>query len=100
LLAPASDWRAIKDLHQQQAVFRALENGVSLLRPARWGVSVATDAMGRVAARLDHFATEDRMLLAHVPMRGTRTLYARFGDLFAWACVAVLLALVAWRILR
>ncbi|MDX9866555.1 MAG: apolipoprotein N-acyltransferase [Kiritimatiellia bacterium] len=34
--------------HQQQAVFRAVENGVPLVRAANSGVSCAVDAVGRV----------------------------------------------------
>jgi apolipoprotein N-acyltransferase len=91
-LAPASDWQAIDSLHFQMAVFRAIENGVAMVRPSRWGLSGAVDAYGRTLATMDHFTAEQRVMVAQVPTRGVRTVYACVGDLFAWLCVAGLIA--------
>lgn len=88
LLAPSNDWEAIDPLHTHMAAFRAVENGCSLVRPTGHGLSIAVDYQGRVLAATDYFATEDPVMVAHVPIRGTRTLYAAMGDLFAWLCVA------------
>jgi apolipoprotein N-acyltransferase len=82
------------------AIYRAIENGVSLLRPARWADSVATDPYGRVLALMDHFATEDRRMMAWLPVRGVRTVYSQVGDAFAWACVAGFIAISAWAMTR
>ncbi len=87
LLAPYLDWRAIAPLHARIAVFRAIENGVSLVRPASNGLSLAVDYQGRVLAAMDHFAARDRVLRAQIPTRGVATVYSRVGDLFAWLCV-------------
>jgi len=91
LLAPASDWKTIGRLHFQMAVFRAVENGVSMVRAARWGLSGAVDPYGRVLASMDSFGSESRVMVADVPRAGVRTVYARVGDLFAWHCAAGLL---------
>lgn len=96
LLAPASDWREIGELHHVSAVFRAVENGVTLVRATRWGWSSAVDACGRELARLDHFAASERILIAEVPVAGRRTLYARIGDAWAWLCVAGFVGIAAW----
>ncbi len=98
LLVPASDWEAIKQLHLVLAVFRAVENGVTMVRATRWGVSAAVDPLGRVLATMDHFATAERVMVAQVPLASVRTVYARFGDWFAWLCVASLLATIGWSI--
>jgi apolipoprotein N-acyltransferase len=100
LLVPASDWETIKDLHYQIAVFRAIENGVSLVRASRWGVSGAVDANGRALAQMDHFTADQRIMVAQVPTAGVRTLYARVGDLFAWLCLAGLLAAIAISVIQ
>ena len=100
LLAPASDWREIGELHHVAAVFRAVENGVTLVRATRWGWSAVVDACGRELARLDHFAVSERLLIAEVPIAGRRTLYARIGDAWAWLCVAGLAGITVWAILR
>jgi apolipoprotein N-acyltransferase len=94
LVVPANEWRKVKDVHVQMAVFRAIENGVSLLRPASFGISSAVDPWGRVLAMSDHFSAGDRTMTAQVPMGHIATLYARTGDLFAWLCVVGVLAAV------
>jgi apolipoprotein N-acyltransferase len=93
MLDPSWDWRAIDPLHTEMAVARAVENGFSLVRQTPEGLSVAVDYQGRVLAAMDHFRTEDRMMIADVPTRGTRTPYALLGDWLAWLCAAALPAL-------
>src|SRR5262249_42459904 len=88
LIVPANDGKSFRTLHAQMAVFRAIENGVSIVRPAASGVSSAIDPWGRGLAVADYFAPGDRTLTAQVAVAGIRTLYARIGDLFAWFCVA------------
>jgi apolipoprotein N-acyltransferase len=88
LIVLANEWRAIKDIHVQMAAFRAVENGVPLLRPAASGISAAFDPWGRVLGATDYFVPGDRTLTVQVPMGRVPTLYARTGDLFAWLCVA------------
>lgn len=92
LILPANDWQAIKHVHFQMHAFRAIENGVPVVRAASSGLSGAVDAWGRVLAVSDFFAPGDRTMTAQVPVGGVATLYAKTGDLFAWLCVAVLVA--------
>lgn len=99
LLVPASDWAAIKHLHHVMAVFRAIENGTSMVRATRWGLSTAVDPLGRTLAMMDDSATAQRTMVSQIPTMGTRTVYAHVGDLFAWMCVAGLLATIVWAIL-
>ncbi len=87
LIVPANEWKEIKHIHTQMAAFRAIENGVSLVRPAASGISSAFDPWGRLLGVADYFAPGDRTLTAQVPVGGVRTFYARTGDLFAWLCV-------------
>jgi apolipoprotein N-acyltransferase len=97
MLVPASDWKEITRLHQTMAEFRAIENGAALFRITRWGGSGAVDPYGRRLAWMDDFSTRDSVMVAQVPTKaGVRTLYARIGDVFAWACVASLVAGVGW----
>jgi apolipoprotein N-acyltransferase len=82
------------------ATFRAIENGVSLVRPALSGLSTAVDAQGRILAQVDAFTTDAPTLVAMVATHGAPTLYARIGDSFAYLCIVGLLWLIALVILR
>ncbi len=99
LLVPSNDWADIDPWHTHMARFRAVEQGVNMIRHTSSGLSVATDYQGRVLASMDHYTTDARNMVAHVPTRGTRTIYSRVGDLFSWICMAgfVLLAVMSWR---
>jgi len=98
-LVPASDWEAIKVLHHVSAVFRAVENGVSMVRATRWGLSAAVDPYGRVLAQVDPFVLGQQALVAQVPLNGVRTVFAAFGDWFGWLCLVGLIVLFTWSLL-
>lgn len=94
LLIPADDWREIAPLHATMARFRAIEQGVSIVRATSSGFSTVIDRFGRVRASADYFSGV-RTLRAEVPSRGVQTIYSRFPDLFAIGCVALFALLVA-----
>ena len=94
MLVPGWDWKEIDPLHTQMAVFRAVENGFSMVRQSGEGLSMAVDFLGRPLSVMDHFTTDDHLMISHVPKRGIRTIYCYIGDLFAWLCCVGLLILV------
>jgi apolipoprotein N-acyltransferase len=99
LLVPSSDWKSVSAWHAEQAPFRAVENGAALVRPTRQGISLATDAQGRLLGhKADYYVASDQTLVVSVPTQGTDTWYARMGDTVAWASVVGLLVLTgtAW----
>ena len=104
MLVPASDYkdlRAVGQLHQRMAEFRAVENGVAMFRITRWGGSGAVDPYGRRLAAMNDFTADDNVMVAQVPTAaGVRTIYARVGDLFAWLCVTGMLAGICWAVIR
>ena len=100
LLLPSNDHREIDPLHTQMAVFRAIENGVSLMRQASNGLSMATDPYGRVLATMDHFAASERVMVAQVPTQGVSTVYSVVGDLFGWLAVVGFVGIVIWAVVR
>lgn len=87
LLVPSSDWAAPAAAHADMAVLRAIENGVSILRPTRKGISAAIDPHGRTLARSDYFTADDQTMLAAVPTDGVRALNPFVGDAVGWASV-------------
>ncbi|GHO99824.1 apolipoprotein N-acyltransferase [Reticulibacter mediterranei] len=93
MLLPSNDWQASDPWHSQNATFRAIENGYSLVRQASNGLAITIDDEGYVLAATDYFTTDQQTMIAYVPVKGTWTLYSRVGDLFAWLCLAEVLAL-------
>jgi apolipoprotein N-acyltransferase len=100
LLSPSLDYRSIDPLHAQMAIFRAIENGVSVVRQADNGLSIVTDPYGRTLAAVDHFTASERVTVAQVPTHGVFTVYSVIGDLFAWLCVLGFVAMVVWGVVR
>jgi apolipoprotein N-acyltransferase len=94
LLDPSNDWPAIDPLHTWMASFRAIEQGVNLIRQTSNGLSAAYDYHGRVLAAVDYYRTKDPVMVAYVPTRGVRTIYSVVGDAFAWLCLGMLALLV------
>jgi apolipoprotein N-acyltransferase len=79
-------------LHFQLAAFRTVEHRRYLVRSTNTGVSAFVDPVGRI---LQQTSLDDpEILVADVPLMTERTLYARFGDIVAWACCGIGLILV------
>jgi apolipoprotein N-acyltransferase len=95
LLVPSNDWRPVDTIHARAATFRAVENGVALVRPTGNGISVAVDHLGQPLATADYFTTPALTMVADVPTRGVATIYSRIGDTVAFLCVALLVILGA-----
>jgi apolipoprotein N-acyltransferase len=100
LLSPANEFREIDPMHAQMAVFRAIENGVSVVRQADNGLSVVTDPYGRILAAVDHFTASERVMVAQVPTKGVFTVYSVIGDLFGWLAVVGFVVIVVWGVIQ
>lgn len=100
LLSPAHDWREIAPIHGQMTAFRAIENGITVIRQADLGFSIVTDPYGRTLAAMDHFAASDRTMVTQVPTKGVRTIYSVIGDLFGWLSAVGFAAVAIWAVIR
>jgi apolipoprotein N-acyltransferase len=100
LLVPSNDWRAIDPWHTQMASFRAIEQGLNLIRPTSEGLSAAFDDQGRRLATTDYFDTSDFAMVSNIPTQGRRTVYTVLGDWFAYLCMAGLAGLGAFALMR
>jgi apolipoprotein N-acyltransferase len=87
LLAPYKDWESVSAQHAQMATFRAIENGVWMVRPSLSGISTIVDPQGRVLAQVSAFGPDEPTVVATVATHGTPTPYAQFGDVFAYICL-------------
>jgi len=95
LLAPYDDWVPIHFDHARMAVFRAVENGFSLIRATGKGYSLAADYQGRPLAFADYYGAPKSAAVAAIPMQGVTTLYSIIGDVFAYLSIAGFLGIVA-----
>ena len=84
---PASDWRGIDPLHSRMAAFRAVEQGHSIIRSTRFGLSTAITPYGEMVAQMSSFDRNDRVMIAHLPVKSVDTLYSRTGDVFVYLCL-------------
>lgn len=100
VFVPSNDWRAIREMRARITRYRAIENGVTLVRPTSHGISEIVGPDGRLLASRDFYTDTAPVLLADVPVRGLRTLYAQIGDSFALFCLAGLVALCALAVLQ
>jgi len=83
-------------VHTELSMFRCIENGCSMLRTTLEGLTMGMDYQGRVLSQMNYYLTLDnRTVITELPTRGVRTLYSRWGDWFAYACVILLIFLVA-----
>jgi apolipoprotein N-acyltransferase len=90
-----------------QAVFRAVENNIELVRVTNTGRSARIDAFGRVSGEIQMFEESSRVWKIQTAADAASlqaTFYTRRGDLFAYASLfsggmLILLALArsAWK---
>ena len=78
--------------HFAQASMRAIEEGRYLIRAANTGVSGIVDPYGRVLERTDIF--QQAVLVGQARFLTGTTVYARYGDFFAYACVVLTVLLL------
>jgi apolipoprotein N-acyltransferase len=100
LLVPAWDFSVDGWLHSRMAVMRGVENGFAIARAARSGRLTLSDDRGRVVAEASS-ETQDAELVGDLPLHHDRTLYARWGDWFAYVDLVLLglvLAIALWRV--
>jgi apolipoprotein N-acyltransferase len=93
LLVPAWDFDVDGWLHSRMAMLRGIEGGFAIARAARHGRLTVTDARGRVVAEASSAGPAFSTLVAGVRIAHEPTLYTRFGDWFAWLCVAMVVVL-------
>jgi len=73
--------------HAQIAVFRAIENRISIARCANTGVSMFIDPFGRVIGATKIFVRTT--VIDQIPSKLKDTFYTRHGDWFAQGCFLV-----------
>jgi apolipoprotein N-acyltransferase len=84
---PSSDWRGIDPLHSRMAAFRAVEQGHSVLRSTRFGLSAAITPYGEMITQIGSFDSNDKVMMALLPVKAITTLYSVIGDMVVYLCL-------------
>lgn len=96
------DVSAASRQHMTHCVFRCVENRVPAIRAANTGVTCAIDRTGRIRRVLTDESGNVRVggaILLRVAVPGPEyelTFYARYGDVFAGACLVAVAGLCGW----
>lgn len=88
---PSSDWRGIDPLHTQMAAFRAVEQGHSVIRSTRFGLSAAISPYGELIHRASSYDQNSKILIADIPSKGIKTIYSKTGDAFIFICIGFII---------
>jgi apolipoprotein N-acyltransferase len=96
MIVPADDYKSIDPIQTEMSVFRALENGFSMIQQTRQGLSMAVDYQGNVISSTDYFNTWERTMISNVPVAGRRTFYSIAGDWFGYLCLAAFVIMIGW----
>lgn len=91
VMLPSSDWRGIDPLHTEMAAFRAVEQGQSVLRSTRFGLSAAITPYGEMVSQMSSFDDNDKIMYAQLPAKGVTTLYSIIQDSFVYLSIGFLL---------
>ncbi len=92
---PSSDWRGIDPIHTKMAAVRAIEQGHSVLRSTRFGLSAAINPIGELVSQMSSWDHNDKIMLSHLPDKGVFTLYSLVGDLFIFLCIIFIVLFIA-----
>ena len=95
LLPTGLEFPAVEPMHSQTITFRAIENGISLVRVADNGIFFVTDPYGKTLAWVDYFSTSKPVMVAQIPTHHVTIEYLQIGELFAWLVVAGFVGIVA-----
>jgi apolipoprotein N-acyltransferase len=98
LFVPSNDWLGVKDIHAGMATFRAVENGMTIFRQTGQGVSLVSDAYGKVINRVDMFEENASgftgIQMVQTPIGSVDTAYTTICDGFGIAMLVGLAGLL------
>lgn len=94
MLIPNHNYESVTPYIARMPIFRAIENGFSMVRADYHGLSNAVDYHGNILSQMNDFTTEERIMIADIPKQGIKTIYSQIGDFFAWLCVLGFLIMI------
>lgn len=96
IVIAANDWSEVSEQHMQMSAFRAIENGMWVVRSTSRGTSAVISPLGEVRARLSAFESSEPVLSGWVSGNRMQTWYPIVGDILAHAsCVGLILLILS-----
>jgi apolipoprotein N-acyltransferase len=76
------------------AAFRAIEQGHSLLRSTRFGLSAAITPYSEMTSKMSSFDKNNFIMMAYLPAKSIRTVYSSVGDILGYLSIAYQLIMI------
>ena len=89
---PTMDWKPVRYPHLQNSIHRSIESDYAIVRATVDGVSAIISPRGIILGRIDHFQSNETLLVADVPCGRGLAPYARLGDWIVWLSMAIVAA--------
>ena len=101
LLAPSWDWDTVARAQTAEAGFRAVENGIPIVKSTMNGYMFAVDAFGNVLCEEKTGENEqEHLTFADVPLNASPTVYSIIGETLELLYPILLAAVIAVRIVK
>ncbi len=100
MLVPAYDWEEITPLHSQMACHSGIQFGFSIIRSNGKGVSAVYDYKGKEISSLNTFKSDEKILVAEIPVKSKSTIYSKTGDILAFLCIVFVFLIAVRRIFK
>ena len=94
LLVPSWDWEAITEFHSVNSRFRAIENGINIIKSTANGIVLSTDYKGRFLSYYKPTECEDYFVVSNINKKGVRTLFSYIGIVFNYFYLLATIILV------
>ena len=88
VIGPSWYWASIGTNLWEHNIFRAIENGFTMVKCSEHGISGAVDPFGRIIAAMP--TLNDQLYTFQLPVqKGVKTLFESGGWMFGWVCVGL-----------
>ena len=94
IAVPSSDWRGIDPLHTRMSTFRAIEQGHSIIRSTRFGLSAMISPYGEMTSQSSSFDDNNKIMVSNIQAQRINTIYSKIGDLFVYLCFGFLVLFI------
>ncbi len=91
VMDPSWDWQAVYERHAKIVPMRAVENRFSIVRSTKDGIAQLIDPAGRVLESKNTLLADKTVMVGDLPAGTGNTFYAKYGDIFAFLAIAVVL---------